>query len=53
VGRWGLTGGVEENREQLQDGGADLTATTLLETRSQLNSLLPILTQEQRKSTAG
>jgi hypothetical protein len=46
VGRWGLTGGVEANREQLQDAGADLTATTMLETRSQLNSLLPILTQE-------
>ena len=49
VGRWGLTGGVEANREQFQDAGADLTATTMLETRSQLNSLLPILTQEQGK----
>jgi hypothetical protein len=53
VGRWGLTADVEANREQLQDAGADLTATTILETRSQLNSLLPILTQEQEKSTAG
>ena len=53
VGRWGLTGDVEANREQLQDAGADLTATTMLETRSQLNSLLPILTQEQGKSVAG
>jgi len=53
VGRWGLTGNVEENREQLQDAGADLTATTILETRSQLNSLLPILTQEQGKPMAG
>ena len=52
VGRWGLTGGVDANREQLQDAGADLTATTMLETRSQLNSLLPILTQEQGKSKA-
>jgi predicted PurR-regulated permease PerM len=52
VGRWGLTGGVEANREQLQDAGADLTATTMLETRSQLNSLLPILTQEQGKPIA-
>ena len=41
------------NREQLQDAGADLTATTMLETQSQLNSLLPILTQEQGKSRAG
>ena len=53
VGRWGLTGNVEANREQLQDAGADLTATTILETRSQLNSLLPILTQEQGKPMAG
>ena len=53
VGRWGLTGSVEANREQLQDAGADLTATTMLETRSQLNSLLPILTQEQGKPMAG
>ena len=47
VGRWGLTDDVEANREQLQDAGADLTATTMLETRSQLNSLLPILTQNR------
>jgi predicted PurR-regulated permease PerM len=52
VGRWGLTGGLEANREQLHDAGADLTATTMLETRSQLNSLLPILTQEQGKPIA-
>ena len=53
VGRWGLTGGVEANREQLQDAGADLTATTMLETRSQLNSLLPILTQRTGKAHGG
>jgi predicted PurR-regulated permease PerM len=53
VGRWGLTGNVEANREQLQDAGADLTATTMLETRSQLSSLLPILTQEQGRPLAG
>jgi predicted PurR-regulated permease PerM len=47
VGRWGLAGGAEANREQLEDAGADLTATTMLETRSQLNSLLPIRVQEQ------
>jgi hypothetical protein len=50
VGRWGLTDGIDANREQFQDAGADLTATTMLETRSQLNSLLPILTQEHGKS---
>jgi hypothetical protein len=52
VGRWGLAGNVEANREQLQNAGADLTATTMLETQSQLNSLLPILTQEQGKPVA-
>jgi predicted PurR-regulated permease PerM len=52
VGRWGLTGGVEANRDQFQEAGADLTATTMLETRNQLNSLLPILTQEQGKPPA-
>lgn len=51
VGRWGLTDGMDANREQFQDAGADLTATTMLETRSQLNSLLPILTQQQGKPT--
>ena len=53
VGQWGLTVNVETNREQLQDAGADLTATTLLETRSQLTSLLPILEQEQGGPLAG
>jgi hypothetical protein len=27
VGRWGLNDNVEANRKQLQDDGADLTAT--------------------------
>jgi hypothetical protein len=53
VGRWGLTGNAEANRAQLQDAGADLTATTILETRRQLSSLLPILTQAQGKTLAG
>jgi predicted PurR-regulated permease PerM len=50
VGRWGLTGSLEANREQLQDAGADLIAATILETRSQMNSLLPILAQEHVKA---
>ncbi|MGO8750526.1 MAG: AI-2E family transporter [Thermoguttaceae bacterium] len=53
VGRWGLTGNVDANREQLQDVGADLTATTLLETRSQLTSLLSILAIGQAKTMVG
>jgi hypothetical protein len=53
VGRWGLSSSVEANRDQLRDAGADLMATTMLETRSQLNSLLPILAQQQGKPMAG
>jgi predicted PurR-regulated permease PerM len=53
VGRWGLTGNVEANREQLRDAGADLTATTILETRSQLTSLLSILAIAQELPVAG
>lgn len=53
VGRWGLTSNVEANREQLQDAGADLTATTILETRNQLTSLLSILAIGQAKALAG
>jgi hypothetical protein len=49
VGRWGLKGSVETNREQLQDAGADAMATTLLETRNQLGSLLPVLAHEQAR----
>jgi predicted PurR-regulated permease PerM len=50
VGRWGLRGNAEENREQFQDAGADLMATTMLETRSQLGSLRPILVQEKSRN---
>jgi len=53
VGRWGLTGNVEADREQLQDAGANLTATTILETRSQLASLLSMLVIGQAKAKAG
>src|SRR5579863_525687 len=43
VGRWGLRGNVESNQQQLQEAGADLVATTLLETRNQMESLYSIL----------
>ena len=42
VGRWGLKGNSEGNEQQLQAAGADLMATTLLESRSQLMALLPL-----------
>ena len=48
IGRWGLKDNVDTNREQLQEVGADLMATTLLETRKQLNDWLPILAYEEK-----
>ncbi len=47
VGRWGLKDDVDANREQLQEVGADRMATTLLETRKQLNEWLPVLAYKQ------
>jgi hypothetical protein len=43
VGRWGLKGNVESNRAQLEEAGADLMATTLMETRDQFEGWLPAL----------
>jgi predicted PurR-regulated permease PerM len=39
VGRWGLQGGIERNREQLTSAGADYFATSLRETATQLVQL--------------
>ena len=52
VGRWGLKGDADANREQLQDAGADLAATTLLETRDQLTAWLMHAHEEERASIA-
>jgi methylmalonyl-CoA mutase cobalamin-binding subunit len=52
VGRWGLKGDVEENRERLQEAGADLVATTLAETRDQLTTWWPVLQGEQPAAPA-
>jgi predicted PurR-regulated permease PerM len=52
VGRWGLKDNVDVNREQLQEVGADLMATTLLETRKQLNDWLPVLVYEEANAAA-
>ena len=52
VGRWGLKDNVDVNREQLLEVGADLMATTLLETHKQLNDWLPVLTYEEAKVAA-
>jgi hypothetical protein len=50
VGRWGLKGDVEANREQLREAGADLVATTLAETRDELSTWLPILSGGQSRA---
>jgi hypothetical protein len=47
AGRWGLKGNLETNQHQLQEAGADAMVTTLLETRSQLSSLMPVLAHEK------
>jgi hypothetical protein len=53
VGRWGLRGNVEANQQQLRDAGADLAATTLVETRNQLESWYSILAHEEKRAAAG
>jgi predicted PurR-regulated permease PerM len=52
VGRWGLKGDVEQNREQLLEAGADQVETTLLETRTHLHTWLPVLGHEGAETTA-
>jgi hypothetical protein len=52
VGRWGLRGNVESNQEQLQEAGADLMGTTILETRRQLESWNATLAHEERRAVA-
>jgi len=53
VGRWGLKGNVAQNLEQLREAGADQVETTLQETRTHLHAWLPVLAQEEAKTTAG
>jgi hypothetical protein len=51
VGRWGLKGDVDQNREQLLEAGADQVETTLLETRAHLQAWLPVLDQGASQPT--
>jgi hypothetical protein len=51
VGRWGLKDSVEQNEEELLEAGADHVETTLHETRTHLNTWLPVLSQEEVKPT--
>jgi len=50
VGRWGLKGNVESNREQLEEAGADLMATSLIETRHQFDGWLPALDNAEARA---
>jgi predicted PurR-regulated permease PerM len=47
VCRWGPHAGTTSSPGQLEEAGADSVATTLLETRHQLASLLPVLVKSQ------
>ena len=53
VGRWGLPGNADGNREQLEEAGADLVGTTLRETCTQLDSYLSILIHKESLAVAG
>jgi predicted PurR-regulated permease PerM len=52
IGRWGLQAGMETDHEHLETVGADQVASTLRETRDQLNSWLPIFTEQRTKELA-
>jgi predicted PurR-regulated permease PerM len=52
VGRWGLKGSLAENREQLQESGADSMATTLVETKAQLEKRRLLLAQQAAERAA-
>jgi predicted PurR-regulated permease PerM len=52
VGRWGLADNVEANRKQLEEAGANLMGTSLLETRKQLIEWRPVLVHEEAMATA-
>lgn len=47
VGRWGLKGNLEKNREQLLEAGADFVGTTLEETGNQVAQLLQFLRHQE------
>jgi len=46
AGRWGLRRGLEENRDQLLEAGADEVANTLLETRRHLDAWWHVLSDQ-------
>jgi hypothetical protein len=46
VGRFGLRGNIEQNRTELRESGATEMATTILEMRTRLHALTPVLVGE-------
>jgi predicted PurR-regulated permease PerM len=52
VGRWGLTQGLDQNREQLREAGANEVDDTLLATRQFLRSWHPVLSDSSREKQA-
>jgi predicted PurR-regulated permease PerM len=52
VGRWGLMQGLEQNRDQLREAGADEVDATLLATRQFLRSWHPVLAESNREKQA-
>ena len=51
VGRWGQARDSELATDQLQQAGADLITTSLLETRKEMTTWLPVLSYQQRNQT--
>jgi hypothetical protein len=47
IGRWGLRGSLDKNREQLMAAGADQFGTTLVETRNQIMSIVQLAAYSQ------
>jgi predicted PurR-regulated permease PerM len=52
VGRWGLRGNLDQNLSQLRAAGADDMTTSILDTRSRLNALIPVLFNERTTETS-
>jgi predicted PurR-regulated permease PerM len=52
IGRWGLTTNVDQNRERLQDAGADQVDTSMQETREQLRAWRPVLVFQESNAQA-
>ena len=51
IGRWGLKGNLEHNRQSLQQAGADAVGVSLQETRDQLASWLPVFSAQVQNHT--